>query len=266
MRTPFTAAGRRWSLRSRRRGRSTRRGCAASPAPGRGGGALPRPLRPRPARCRPHPRGEAPRRRDRGRGGAGPRAGAGRGRRVRHARRSSRRRGRCRKRGRAASSPSPLLQQAHPDGLFRHYQAIAEATPLRSSSTTCRADGMQRGPRDPRPARHDPRLVGVKGGLRQHDQICEVPERRPRRTSSSSPGTTPSPCPPWRSAPGASSRWHRTRRRARWRVSSRPPSGTIRGRREMHARLLPLMLGELRGVEPHPVKAAMAQMGLLEET
>jgi len=36
--------------------------------------------------------------------------------------------------------------------------------------------------------------------------------------------------------------------------------------REMHARLLPLMLVNFAESNPIPVKAAMAQMGLLEET
>jgi 4-hydroxy-tetrahydrodipicolinate synthase len=36
--------------------------------------------------------------------------------------------------------------------------------------------------------------------------------------------------------------------------------------REIHARLLPLMLANFAESNPIPVKAAMAQMGLLEET
>ena len=42
--------------------------------------------------------------------------------------------------------------------------------------------------------------------------------------------------------------------------------GDFAAAREVHARLLPLMLANFAESNPIPVKAAMARMGLLEET
>ena len=93
-------------------------------------------------------------------------------------------------------SVTPYYNKPTPEGLFRHYEAIAGATPLPDRGLQrAGPDRLQRGPRDPRPPRVDPARGRGEGGLGQHDPDLRGAEGGRPATSSSSPATTPSTLP-----------------------------------------------------------------------
>jgi len=164
-------------------------------------------------------------------------------------------------------SVTPYYNKPTPDGLFRHYQAIAEATPLPivvynvPGRTGCNVD-----PATLARLATIPRLVGVKEASGNMTQICEVLQAVPADflvLSGDDALTLPAMAVGARGlisvasneAPGEMARLVEAAER-----------NDFAAAREMHARLLPLMLVNFAESNPIPVKAAMAQMGLLEET
>ena len=164
-------------------------------------------------------------------------------------------------------SVTPYYNKPTPDGLFRHYQAIAEATPLPivvynvPGRTGCNVD-----PATLARLATIPRLVGVKEASGNMTQICEVLKAVPADflvLSGDDALTLPAMAFGARGlisvasneAPGEMARLVEAAER-----------NDFAAAREMHARLLPLMLVNFAESNPIPVKAAMAQMGLLEET
>ena len=216
-------------------------------------------------------RGEAARGRARGRGGGGPRARCSPARAATTRARWSRRRARCTAAGAdGLLSVTPYYNKPTPEGLFRHYQAIAEATPLPDRRLQrAGAHRLQRRPR--RPSRASPRsrrVVGVKEASGNMTQICEVLPRRARRSflvlSGDDALTLPAMAVGARGVDlGGLERGARRDGAAR-RGGREATTSPSRGR-STH-RLLPLMLANFAESNPIPVKAAMALMGLLEET
>ena len=135
---------------------------------------------------------EAPRRRDRGRGGGRAACPSSPAPAATTRARSSRRRARCSEAGAdGLLSVTPYYNKPTPEGLFRHYQAIAEATPLPivvynvPGRTGCNVD-----PATLARLAAIPHVVGVKEASGNMTQICEVAEGGAPRASSSSRATT----------------------------------------------------------------------------
>ena len=164
-------------------------------------------------------------------------------------------------------SVTPYYNKPTPDGLFRHYQAIAEATPLPivvynvPGRTGCNVDTATLSR-----LASIPRVVGVKEASGNMTQICEVLKAVPPGflvLSGDDALTLPAMAVGARGvisvasneAPGEMARLVEAAER-----------NDFAAAREIHARLLPLMLANFAESNPIPVKAAMAQMGLLEET
>ena len=213
---------------------------------------------------------EAPRGRARGRGGAGPRARPRRRRRLRHARgRRVGARDARRPAPTACSRSRPYYNKPTPEGLVpalpgdRGGDAAA-----RSSSTTCPGGPAATWTRRPSSRLAAiPHVAGVKEASGNMTQICEVLKAVP-------PGFI---VLSGRRRAHAARDGGRRARRHLGRVERGPGGdGAARGggrggttsppAREIHARLLPLMLANFAESNPIPVKAAMAQMGLLEES
>jgi 4-hydroxy-tetrahydrodipicolinate synthase len=164
-------------------------------------------------------------------------------------------------------SVTPYYNKPTPDGLVRHYQAIAEATPLPivvynvPGRTGCNVD-----PATLARLAAIPHVVAVKEASGNITQICEALNAVPEGflvLSGDDALTLPA------MAVGA---------RGVISVASNEVPGEMAelveaaegndfaAARKVHKRLLPLMLGNFAESNPIPVKAAMAQMGLLEET
>jgi 4-hydroxy-tetrahydrodipicolinate synthase len=164
-------------------------------------------------------------------------------------------------------SVTPYYNKPTPDGLVRHYQAIAEATPLPivvynvPGRTGCNVD-----PATLARLAAIPHVVAVKEASGNVTQICEALKAVPGDflvLSGDDALTLPA------MAVGA---------RGVISVASNEVPGEMAelveaaegndfaAARKVHERLLPLMLGNFAESNPIPVKAAMAQMGLLEET
>lgn len=163
-------------------------------------------------------------------------------------------------------SVTPYYNKPTPDGLFRHYEAIAGATPLPivvynvPGRTGCNVD-----PATLARLATIPHLVGVKEASGNMTQICEVTRSVPPDfvvLSGDDALTLPAMAVGARGvisvasneAPGEMARLVESAER-----------GDFPAARELQRRLLPLMLVNFAESNPIPVKAAMAQMGLLEE-
>jgi 4-hydroxy-tetrahydrodipicolinate synthase len=163
-------------------------------------------------------------------------------------------------------SVTPYYNKPTPEGLFRHYEAIAAATPLPivvynvPGRTGCNVDPLTL-------ARlaSIPHVVGVKEASGNMTQICEVLKAvGPDFLVLSGDDALALPA----MAVGA--------RGVISVASNEVPAemaqlveaalrNDFAAAREIHSRLLPLMLANFAESNPIPVKAAMAQMGLLEE-
>jgi 4-hydroxy-tetrahydrodipicolinate synthase len=164
-------------------------------------------------------------------------------------------------------SVTPYYNKPTPEGLFRHYQAIAHATPLPiivynvPGRTGCNVT-------PPTLARLAslPTVVAVKEASGDITQISEVCRSLPSDfivLSGDDAMTLPAMAVGARGlisvaaneAPGEMAH-----------LVEAAEKGDFSTAREEHQRLLPLMLANFTESNPIPVKAAMAQMGLLEET
>jgi 4-hydroxy-tetrahydrodipicolinate synthase len=164
-------------------------------------------------------------------------------------------------------SVTPYYNKPTPDGLVRHYEAIAQATPLPivvynvPGRTGCNVE-----PKTLARLAAIPNVAGVKEASGNMAQICEVLQSVPAGflvLCGDDALTLPAmavgargiisvasnECP----APMA-------------RMVEAAESNDFAAAREIHVRLLPLMLGNFAESNPIPVKAAMAQMGLLQES
>jgi len=164
-------------------------------------------------------------------------------------------------------SVTPYYNKPTPDGLVRHYEAVAQATPLPvivynvPGRTGCNVE-----PRTLARLAAIPNVAGVKEASGNMAQICEALQSVPASflvLSGDDALTLPvmavggrgivsvasNECP----APMA-------------RMVEAAERNDFTAARELHGRLLPLMLANFAESNPIPVKAAMAQMGLLEET
>jgi len=164
-------------------------------------------------------------------------------------------------------SVTPYYNKPTPEGLFRHYQAIAEAVPLPivvynvPGRTGCNVD-----PATLARLATIAGVAGVKEASGNVTQICEVLESVPADflvLSGDDALTLPAMAVGARGVvsvasnevPGEMARLVEAAER-----------NDFAAAREIHSRLLPLMLANFAESNPIPVKAAMAQMGLLEET
>jgi 4-hydroxy-tetrahydrodipicolinate synthase len=164
-------------------------------------------------------------------------------------------------------SVTPYYNKPTPEGLFRHYQAIAHATPLPivvynvPGRTGCNVT-------PPTLARLAslPTVVAVKeasGDITQISEVCHLLPSDFIVLSGDDAMTLPAMAVGARGlisvaaneAPGEMAR-----------LVEAAEKGDFARAREEHQRLLPLMLANFAESNPIPVKAAMAQMGLLEET
>ena len=164
-------------------------------------------------------------------------------------------------------SVTPYYNKPTPEGLFRHYQAIAEAVPLPlvvynvPGRTGCNVD-----PATLARLATIAGVAGVKEASGNVTQICEVLKSVPADflvLSGDDALTLPAMAVGARGVVSV--------------ASNEVPGEMVRmveaaerndfaAAREIHSRLLPLMLANFAESNPIPVKAAMAQMGLLEET
>jgi 4-hydroxy-tetrahydrodipicolinate synthase len=164
-------------------------------------------------------------------------------------------------------SVTPYYNKPTPEGLFRHYQAIGEAVPLPilvynvPGRTGCNVDPATLA----RLATID-NVAGVKEASGNVTQICEVLKAVPADflvLSGDDALTLPAMAVGARGVisvasnevPGEMARLVEAAER-----------NDFAAAREIHSRLLPLMLANFAESNPIPVKAAMAQMGLLGET
>lgn len=164
-------------------------------------------------------------------------------------------------------SVTPYYNKPTPEGLYQHYKAIAEATPLPivvynvPGRTGCNVD-----PGTLSRLATLPNVVGVKEASGNMTQICEVCRAAPPGfivLSGDDAITLPAMAVGARGivsvasneVPGEMAR-----------LVEAAESNDFASAREIHARLLPLMLANFAESNPIPVKAAMAQMGLLGET
>jgi len=162
-------------------------------------------------------------------------------------------------------SVTPYYNKPTPEGLFQHYQAVADATPLPiivynvPGRTGCNVD-----PSTLQRLATIPNILGVKEASGNMAQICEVCCVVPPGfivLSGDDALTLPAMAVGARGvisvasneAPGEMSRLVETAER-----------NDFAAARQIHARLMPLMAMNFAESNPIPVKAAMAQMGLLD--
>jgi 4-hydroxy-tetrahydrodipicolinate synthase len=163
-------------------------------------------------------------------------------------------------------SVTPYYNKPTPEGLFRHYQAIAEATPLPivvynvPGRTGCNVT-----PATLVRLATIPTVAAVKeasGSINQIGEVCRVVPADFIVLSGDDAMTLPAMAVGARGlisvasneVPGEMARLVEAAER-----------GDYADARERHMRLLPLMTANFAESNPIPVKTAMAQMGLLEE-
>jgi 4-hydroxy-tetrahydrodipicolinate synthase len=163
-------------------------------------------------------------------------------------------------------SVTPYYNKPTPEGLYRHYQAIAEATPLPivvynvPGRTGCNVD-----PATLSRLATIPHVVAVKEASGNMTQICEVLKAVPSDfvvLSGDDALTLPAMAVGARGIVSVASNELPSEMAQ---LVEAAENGDFAFAREIHARLLPLMLANFSESNPIPVKAVMAQMGLLEE-
>ncbi len=163
-------------------------------------------------------------------------------------------------------SVTPYYNKPTPEGLYQHYRAIAEATPLPvivynvPGRTGCNVD-----PATLARLATLPRVVGVKEASGNMTQICEVLAAVPEPfivLSGDDALTLPAMAVGARGIISVASNEVPAEMSQMVEAAER---GDFAAARQVHARLLPLLLANFSESNPIPVKAAMAQMGLLEE-
>jgi 4-hydroxy-tetrahydrodipicolinate synthase len=163
-------------------------------------------------------------------------------------------------------SVTPYYNKPTPEGLFRHYEAIAGATPLPivvynvPGRTGCNVD-----PSTLARLASIPRVVGVKEASGNVTQICEAlravgPDFLV--LSGDDALTLPAMAVGARGVVSVASNEVPAEMAQLVEAAERNDFASAR---EIHARFFPLMLVNFAESNPIPVKAAMAQMGLLEE-
>jgi 4-hydroxy-tetrahydrodipicolinate synthase len=164
-------------------------------------------------------------------------------------------------------SVTPYYNKPTPDGLVGHYQAIAEATPLPivvynvPGRTGCNVD-----PSTLVRLAAIPHVAAVKEASGNITQICEVVKAVPEGflvLSGDDALTLPAMAVGARGVISVASNEVPGEMAELVEAAER---NDFAAAREVHARLLSLMLANFAESNPIPVKAAMAQMGLLEET
>jgi len=164
-------------------------------------------------------------------------------------------------------SVTPYYNKPTPEGLFRHYQAIAGATPLPivvynvPGRTGCNVD-----PLTLVRLASIPHVVGVKEASGSMTQICEVMKAVEPNfivLSGDDALTLPAMAVGARGVVSVASNEVPAEMA---RLVEAAERNDFAAAREIHSRLLPLMLANFAESNPIPVKAAMAHMGLLEES
>jgi len=164
-------------------------------------------------------------------------------------------------------SVTPYYNKPTPDGLVGHYKAIAEATPLPivvynvPGRTGCNVD-----PGTLARLSTIPHVVAVKEASGNMTQICEVMRAVPAEfvvLSGDDALTLPAMAV---GARGIVSVLSNELPAEMTQLVEAAEANDFTYAREIHARLLPLMLANFAESNPIPVKCVMAQMGLLEES
>ena len=164
-------------------------------------------------------------------------------------------------------SVTPYYNKPTPDGLVLHYQAIAEATPLPivvynvPGRTGCNVD-----PGTLARLAKIPHVVAVKEASGNMTQICEVMRAVPPEfivLSGDDALTLPAMAV---GARGIVSVASNELPAEMTQLVEAAEANDFTYAREIHARLLPLMLANFAESNPIPVKCVMALMGLLEES
>ena len=164
-------------------------------------------------------------------------------------------------------SVTPYYNKPTPEGLYQHYRAISEATPLPlvvynvPGRTGCNVD-----PATLARLATLPHVAGVKEASGNMTQICEAITAVPADfivLSGDDAMTLPAMAVGARGIISVASNEVPAEMAQMVEAAERNDFTTARA---LHARLLPLMLANFTESNPIPVKAAMAQMGLLEET
>jgi 4-hydroxy-tetrahydrodipicolinate synthase len=163
-------------------------------------------------------------------------------------------------------SVTPYYNRPTPEGLQRHYEAIAGATPLPvivynvPGRTGCNVE-----PATLARLSAIPNVVGVKEASGNMTQICEICRAVPPDfivLSGDDAMTLPAMAV---GARGIVSVASNEAPEEMVQLVEAAERGDFGNAREIHARLLPLMQVNFVESNPIPVKAAMARMGLLEE-
>jgi 4-hydroxy-tetrahydrodipicolinate synthase len=163
-------------------------------------------------------------------------------------------------------SVTPYYNKPTPEGLFQHYRAIAEATPLPivvynvPGRTGCNVD-----PATLARLATIPRVVGVKEASGNMTQICEALTVVPEEfivLSGDDALTLPAMAVGARGIISVASNEVPAEMAQMVEAAER---GDFAAARKVHTRLLPLLLANFSESNPIPVKAAMARLGLLEE-
>ena len=163
-------------------------------------------------------------------------------------------------------SVTPYYNKPTPEGLFRHYEAIAGATPLPivvynvPGRTGCNVD-----PKTLVRLASIPRVVGVKEASGSMTQLCEVMKAvGPDFIVLSGDDALALPAMAV-GARGVISVASNEVPAEMAQLVEAAERNDFTAARVIHSRLLPLMMANFAESNPIPVKAAMAQMGLLEE-
>jgi 4-hydroxy-tetrahydrodipicolinate synthase len=163
-------------------------------------------------------------------------------------------------------SVTPYYNKPTPEGLYHHYKAIADATPLPimlynvPGRTGCNIDAATC-------ARLAtiPTVIGVKeaaGNLQQMTEICKAVPEDFIVLSGDDAATLPLMAIGGRGVISVASNEIPGEMAQMVEAAER---GDYAAARKIHARILPLMLGNFVESNPGPVKFAMAAMGLCEE-
>jgi len=163
-------------------------------------------------------------------------------------------------------SVTPYYNKPTPEGLYRHYQAIAEATPLPivvynvPGRTGCNVD-----PATLARLATIPNVAGVKEASGNMTQICEALKAVPTDflvLCGDDALTLPAMAVGARGIVSVASNELPAEMAQ---LVEAAEANDFAFAREIHARILPLMLANFAESNPIPVKAVMALMGLLEE-